>query len=132
MSQRLRTDWILFFTVLGMVCFGLVMVYSTSMVAHTDGQHGSEAWSLFARQFAWAIVSLLVLAYTTKQDYRKWNHPMWAFLCLGVVVLLLVVVYVLDSKSHRWVRFGAFSLQPSEFAKPALALFLAFFLARRL
>jgi len=131
MAQRLRTDWVLFFTVLSMVCFGLVMVYSTSMVAHNDGQQGSEKW-LFAKQFAWAIVSLLALAYATKQDYRKWNHPMWAFLCLGVVVLLLVAVYLLDSKSHRWLRLGGFSLQPSEFAKPALALFLAFFLSRRL
>jgi cell division protein FtsW len=131
MAQRLRTDWVLFFTVLSMVCFGLVMVYSTSMVAHGDGQQGSEKW-LFAKQFAWAIVSLLALFYATKQDYRKWNHPMWAFLCLGVVVLLLVAVYVVDSKSHRWLRLGGFSLQPSEFAKPALALFLAFFLSRRL
>jgi cell division protein FtsW len=131
MAQRLRTDWVLFFTVLSMVCFGLVMVYSTSMVAHNDGQPGSERW-LFAKQFAWAIVSLLALAYATKQDYRKWNHPMWAFLFLGVVVLLLVAVYLLDSKSHRWLRLGGFSLQPSEFAKPALALFLAFFLSRRL
>jgi cell division protein FtsW len=132
MAQRLRTDWVLFFTVLSMVCFGLVMVYSTSMVAHSDGQPGSESWTLFARQFAWAIVSLLVLFYATKQDYRKWNHPMSAFLCLGVVVLLLVVVYALDSRSHRWLRLGGLSVQPSEFAKPALALFLAFFLSRRL
>jgi len=131
MAQRLRTDWVLFFTVLSMLCFGLVMVYSTSMVSHNDGQQGSEKW-LFAKQFAWAIVSLLALFYATKQDYRKWNHPMWAFLFLGVVVLLLVAVYLLDSKSHRWLRLGGFSLQPSEFAKPALALFLAFFLSRRL
>ena len=30
MAQRLKTDWTLFFTILGMVCFGLVMVYSSS------------------------------------------------------------------------------------------------------
>ena len=34
--------------------------------------------------------------------------------------------------SHRWLQAGPFSLQPSELAKPALALFLAFFLCRRL
>ena len=151
MAQRLRTDWILFFTMLALVCFGLVMVYSTSMVPH-DTQHAAQAqsdaqapaqtppptpsesgsWSLFAKQFAWAIVSLLALAYVTKQDYRRWNHPMWAFSCLGLVVLLLVVVYFADGRSHRWLKLGGLSLQPSEFAKPALALFLAFFLTRRL
>jgi cell division protein FtsW len=49
-----------------------------------------------------------------------------------VVVLLLVMVYVLDSASHRWLHAGIISLQPSELAKPALTLFLAFFLAKRL
>src|SRR6185312_11114064 len=41
-------------------------------------------------------------------------------------------VYVTDGGSHRWLRAGPFSLQPSELAKPALALFLAFFLCRRM
>jgi cell division protein FtsW len=49
-----------------------------------------------------------------------------------VVVLLLLVVYVTDSGSHRWLRGGPLSLQPSELAKPALALFLAFFLCPRM
>ncbi len=48
------------------------------------------------------------------------------------MVLLLLVVYLTDSGSHRWLRAGPLSLQPSELAKPALALFLAFFLCRRM
>jgi cell division protein FtsW len=49
-----------------------------------------------------------------------------------VVLLLLLLVYFTDGSSHRWLKAGPFSLQPSELAKPALALFLAFFLSSRL
>jgi cell division protein FtsW len=80
----------------------------------------------------WAIFSFLILLYAMKRDYRAWNNPKIAFAGLGIVLLLLLVVYLSDSTSHRWLRAGPLSLQPSELAKPALALFLSFFLCKRL
>jgi cell division protein FtsW len=131
MAQRLKTDWILFLTVLTMVCFGLVMVYSASSFIAELKYHVSSTY-FFLRQLGWAAVSFLVLLYCMKRDYRQWNDPKVAFASLGVVMLLLVAVYLADSGSHRWLRAGPLSLQPSELAKPALALFLSFFLCRRL
>ena len=131
MAQRLQTDWILFLTVTVLVCFGLVMVYSSSSIVaelkfHVDTTH------FFVRQLGWAVFSFLILLYAMKRDYRMWNNPKVAFAGLGLVMLLLVVVYLTDGASHRWLKAGPFSLQPSELAKPALALFLAFFLSRRM
>ena len=61
MSQRLKTDWILFFTILGMVCFGMVMVYSASS--------GMKNPMFFAeKQFGWAIGAFLLLLYCTRKD----------------------------------------------------------------
>lgn len=131
MAQRLKTDWILYFTILGMVCFGLVMVYSTSTVI-AELKLGKAPTYFFVRQFGWAIGSCLLMLYFTRKDYRKWNDPKYAFAALGLVVLLLVAVYFADPKSHRWLRIASFSLQPSELAKPALALFLSYFLSQRL
>jgi len=131
MAQRLKTDWILFLTVLALVCFGLVMVYSASSFIAELKYHVSST-HFFVRQLGWAVVSFALLLYCMRRDYRQWNNPRMAFACLGIVMLLLVVVYLLDSHSHRWLKAGPFSLQPSELAKPALALFLAFFLCRRL
>jgi cell division protein FtsW len=125
MAQRLKTDWVLFFTILGMVCFGLVMVYSAS-----SGMKNPLFY--VEKQFGWAVGSFLLLLYCTKKDYRRWNDPQYAFAVLGLVLLMLLVVYFADGGSHRWLKVAGVSLQPSEFAKPALALFLSFFLTRRL
>ncbi len=46
-------------------------------------------------------------------------------------MILLFLVYALDPKYHRWVRLGALSIQPAEVAKPAVVLFLAYFVAHR-
>jgi cell division protein FtsW len=130
MAQRLKTDWILFLTVLTLVCFGLVMVYSASSLIAELKYHVSST-HFFLRQLGWAVFSFLVLLYCMRRDYRRWNNPKVAFASLGSVMLLLLVVYLTDGR-HRWLRAGPLSLQPSELAKPALALFLSFFLCRRL
>jgi cell division protein FtsW len=127
---RLKTDWILFLTVLAMVAFGLVMVYSASS-AIAEVRNGVAPYYFAVRQLAWAVMSFLVLMSLKRVDYRRLNTPAWAFSALGIVLGLLVVVYFFGWR-HRWFRFaGLGSFQPSEFAKPALIIFLAYFLDRR-
>jgi len=127
---RLKTDWILFLTVLAMVAFGLVMVYSASS-AVAELRNGVAPYYFAVRQLGWALVSFFVLMYFKRMDYRRLNTPAWAFSVLGIVLGLLVLVYFFGSR-HRWFRFaGLGSFQPSEFAKPALIVFLAYFLDRR-
>lgn len=130
MAQRLKTDWILFLTVLTMVCCGLVMVYSASSFIAELKYHLSGTYFFF-RQLGWAVASFIVLLICMRRDYRRWNNPKVAFAGLGIVLLLLLAVFLTDGSTHRWLKAGPFSLQPSELAKPALALFLSFFLCRR-
>jgi cell division protein FtsW len=128
---RLKTDWILFLTILGMVCFGLVILYSASS-AVAELRYRWEPYHFIVRQLGWAAASLAVLMYFKHQDYRRWNTPACAFTGLGIVLALLVAVYFADPRAHRWFTIaGIGSFQPSEFAKPALILFVAYFLARR-
>jgi cell division protein FtsW len=129
MAQRLRTDWTLFFTVVAMVCFGLVMVYSASSVTADIRLHDTSHY--LVRQLGWAVISFLALMWLKRHDYRLLQSSRWAFLPLGIVLVLLVAVYFLDWKTHRWFRMGVASLQPSEFAKPVLAVFLAWFVTVR-
>src|SRR5437868_12309781 len=128
---RLRTDWILFLTIVAMVAFGLVMVYSASSTMG-ELRWGYPPYHFAVRQLAWAGASFMVFMYLKRLDYRKLNTPAWAFSGLGIVLALLLVVYVADPAAHRWFRLpGIGSLQPSEFAKPAMILFLAYFVSRR-
>jgi cell division protein FtsW len=128
---RLRTDWILFLTIVAMVFFGLVMLYSASS-AVAELRYHVAPYYFVVRQIGWAFVSFLVLMYFKRMDYRRLNTPAWAFSGLGIVLGLLVVVYFVDPHAHRWFKLpGVGSFQPSEFAKPALILFLAYFIARR-
>jgi cell division protein FtsW len=127
---RLKTDWILFLTILAMVAFGLVMVYSASS-AIAELRNGAAPYYFAIRQLGWALISFIVLMYFKRLDYRKLNTPAWAFSGLGIVLGMLVAVYFFGSH-HRWFRFaGVGSFQPAEFAKPALIVFLAYFLDRR-
>jgi cell division protein FtsW len=131
MANRLKTDWILLFTILALVCFGLVMVYSSSSVIAEIKFRVSDTHFVL-KQLGWAVFSFVILLWCKRSDYRRWNNPKAALGSIGVVLSLLLVVYITDGHTHRWLHAGIFSIQPSEFAKPALALFLAYFLSQRL
>jgi cell division protein FtsW len=130
MAQRLRTDWILFGTVVLMVLFGALMIYSASSVV-ADMQRGSSYYFAL-RQLIWISVAIPLMMFMKRLNYRKLQTPAVAFTAMGLVMILLAAVYFADPQQHRWIRFGRFGgLQPSEFTKPALAMFLAYFIAMR-
>lgn len=132
MAKRVGIDKWLFASVLLLVVTGVVMVFSASAVMAQE-KFGSPYYFLW-RQLGWAVAGLAVMAAIMRVDYRKWKRPAVVFSLLGVTTLLLVGVFFFDRShhTHRWIRVGGFSLQPSELAKPALILFLAFFLEQRL
>ena len=65
-----------------------------------------------------------------KVDYRKLREPAVVFTVLCFVLLMLVGTFFLDKShaTHRWFSLGPASLQPSELAKLAVILYLAWFL----
>jgi cell division protein FtsW len=131
MAQRLRTDWILFFTVLAMVFAGVLIVYSASAIMAQMGPNHS-AWFYVERQAAWAVIALTIMMALKSTHYRKLQNPTVALSAISVSLFLLVAVYFLDSANHRWLRLGGpVGVQPSELAKPALVIFLAFFVTWR-
>ena len=129
MAQRLKTDRLLFLTTVAMTFFGIVILYSASSVM-ADLKFGST-WYFVIRQCIWLGVSLSFMMAIKKMDYSKLRNPAVAFSAIGLTLILLVAVYVLDSAQHRWIRMGPLHLQPSELAKPAMVVFLAFFVTWR-
>jgi cell division protein FtsW len=84
------------------------------------------------RQLIWIAVAIPMMMFFKRLHYRKLQTPAVAFTVMGIVMVLLVIAYFADPRQHRWIRFGSIGgLQPSEFAKPAIILFLAYFIAQR-
>src|SRR6202044_1502675 len=133
MAKRVGVDKWLFFTTLVLVVTGLVMVFSTSAVVDQEKYH--SAYTFVATQGVWALLGVLALLVLMQIDVGRYNSPRFVYPVLCVTTLLLVAVFLMPGShhTHRWIRFGNFfPFQPSEIAKPALVLFLAWFLHNRL
>ena len=115
---------------LGLVAFGLVMVYSASS-ARAALAADDPAYYL-KRQALYALAGVVALVLLSRMDYHRLRFAV-APLLLGSFVLLAAVL-VLGTPvngARRWLTLGPATLQPSELAKLALVLWLAAYLARR-
>ena len=131
MAKRVSVDGWLFTVTLILVFVGLVMVFSASAVMAKE-RYGSGYYFLL-RQIGWAAGGIAAMLVAMKLDYRRYKHPAVVFSVLSVTTILLISVFFLDRahNTHRWIHFGRFSFQPSEVAKVAVILFLAYFLENR-
>ncbi|MGB2836050.1 MAG: putative lipid II flippase FtsW [Candidatus Sulfotelmatobacter sp.] len=122
--------WLFTVTML-LVFVGLVMVFSASAVMARE-RFGSP-YAFLSKQLIWAMAGLVAMVVAMRVDYRCYKHPALVFSLMGLTTLLLISVFFLDRShnTHRWLRAGGFSFQPSELAKPMLILFLAYFLEAR-
>lgn len=132
MAKRVGVDKWMFGVVLLLSLFGLVMVFSASAVV-AQATTGS-AYSFVGRQALWVAAGMGALVILMRVDYRKYNNPKLVFPLLAITAVLLVGVFLMGkvNGAHRWIRLGGFTLQPSEFAKPVIVLFLAWFLQSRM
>jgi cell division protein FtsW len=115
---------------LGLVAFGLVMVFSATSAAATIGN--GDPITYLKRQAVYAAFGVAVLIGASRFDYRA--LPALAPTLILVSLALCVVVLVVGppvNGARRWLTFGAVSLQPSELAKLALAVWAASYLARK-
>jgi cell division protein FtsW len=131
-AKRVSVDRWLFGVTLLLVFAGLVMVFSASAIVAKE-RFGSET-EFLRKQAVYALLGLAAMYGFMRLDYRKLNRQKLVYTMLGVTSLFLVAVFFLDRShnTHRWIKFGFISFQPSELAKPAIILFMAHFLEGRL
>ncbi len=133
MAKRVGVDKWLFGIVLLLVLFGLVMVFSASAVM-SQAESGSP-YKYVAKQGMYALFGMMALFALMRVDYKRYNsYPVVASVVV-VTTMLLVTVFGMHAlnHTHRWFKLGNFfTFQPSEIAKPAIVLFLAYFLQKRI
>ena len=132
MAKRVGVDKWLFGTVLLLVLFGLVSVFSASAVL-AKATLGSP-YAYVIKQAIWAGLGMVALFVLMRVDYRKYNNPKLIFPLMAITGILLLAVFAMSGMNgaHRWVRFPGITLQPSELAKPVIVIFLAWFLQTRI
>lgn len=117
-------------TLVALVAFGVVMVYSASAVfAHErygDGQH------FLLRQSIFATFGLALALGLSRVHYRVWRPFTYPLLAstFALLVVVLVVGRVAGGAS-RWIPLGPINVQPSELAKVALVFWLAYSLSKK-
>jgi len=125
-TEQVPWDLWLAVPVVGLVLFGLIMVYSASM------DNASPERTLLVQAVAGAV-GLLVMSFVRTFDYQRLASPVVVYGFLGLCVTLLSVVLLAPKikGARRWIPIGDFTFQPSELAKLGLILFLAWFLMVR-
>ena len=131
MARRLETDRWLFGVTLVLCLMGAVMIFSASAI--TAQQMYGHSYIFVTRQGAWLLIGLLGMFALMKLDYHRLGEPAVVYTVLCVVLVMLVGTFFLDKShaTHRWIKLGPLNLQPSEMAKLAIILYLAWFLDLR-
>ncbi len=131
MARKLAFDRYLFAVVLMLVILGLVMVYSASAVLAQA--KGYSVNLFFVKQVLAAVVGLVAMLAVMHVDYRWLRRPAVAYVLVGGALVLLVAVLFAPAlnNSRRWFYFGGLSIQPSELAKLALVIYIAYQIDRK-
>lgn len=127
-----RTDISIIFTALALLIVGLVMSLSASSIKSAEAT--GSAFTLFIRQFIWAALGIGALLFFWRFDYRKLRGLTYVMVPISWVLLVMTLIPGLGVRAggaSRWIAFGSFQVQPSEFAKLALILFGADVLSRK-
>ncbi len=129
--KKAHLEWhVLLLVTLGLVAFGLVMVYSATSAPAALG--GGDPTRYLARQGVYALIGMCLLAVAARTDFRVWRKlaPPLLVVSFGLCVAVLVLGDPING-ARRWLTFGPAVFQPSEFAKLALAVWASAYLARR-
>ena len=115
---------------LGLVAFGLVMVYSATSAPAALGD-GDPGYYL-KKQGVYALAGLVLLVVASRMPYRTLRQlaPTLVVVSLGLLLAVLVVGQSVNG-ARRWLTFGPAVFQPSELAKLALAVWAAAYLTRK-
>ncbi len=121
---------LLILVTLGLVAFGLVMVFSATSASATLGE--GDPMRFLVKQGLYAVAGLILLAGLSRVDYHA-LRPLAPILLVGTFVACVAVLVIGPSinGAHRWFLFGPVSFQPAELAKLAVCVWVCAVLARR-
>jgi len=133
MIQERRIDWLMFGIAAALALFGAMMVYSASAMFSLKETESTSQYTYFYKQIGFTIGGLIVMYLVSRFDYHNFQKPWVVYSIVGGTVFLLLLVFGFPAinGARRWIRISGFSFQPSELAKIALPIFLAYLLTKK-
>ncbi len=131
MVKSIGVDKVLIAVIVMLTLFGIIMVHnSTSILAK---EKFGDSFYYFKRQIGWLILGTLILILITSLKKPFYLERNFVFFSMFAAISGLIAVFFTGkiNNSFRWVKFGDLSIQPSEFAKIAVVLYLSFMLSRK-
>jgi cell division protein FtsW len=129
-------DWPLVSVTLLLLLLGLVMVYSASIALADNPRFAKFGPSYFLTRHAIYLVIAVVAALAASQvPVAVWEKVApWLFVAslLLLVIVLIPALGRMVNGARRWIQVGAFSIQPSEIAKLAIAMYAANYMVRKM
>lgn len=124
-------DWWLFTITLAILAIGLVMVLSASGIVAE--QANGDKYHFFKRQLLYAALGGVALWAAALMPRHWLYHLQYPALFLALLLVLVTLSPLAPSinGAKRWIRLGPVSIQPMEFVKIALALYLAYFMSTK-
>jgi cell division protein FtsW len=129
--KHIGIDKALLAVVLILIVIGMLMIYSTTMIVAKE-KYG-DSFFFFKKQLLWLALSLIVFLGVILLEKPLYLQPKVIMAVLGITLLGLGFVFFFEkvNNTNRWIRIAGFSLQPSEFAKIAAVIYLAWILSRK-
>ena len=127
-----RFDTTLFIAVMALLSIGVVMVYSSSSIVAM--KRYNDGYYFLKRQLLFASVGVFIMLAVSRIDYRIYQR--FAYLLLGVALISLVLVLIPHvgaeiAGTRRWFRVGGFTVQPAEFMKLVMVIYMAHSLSKK-
>lgn len=123
-------DYSLLFIIIFLLCFGLVMLYSTSSY-NAQLKFGDSGWYL-KKQIVATLLGLAVMAGVIWFDYRRVKNFAVIIYIISIISVCLVATplgYEANG-ARRWLNLGVTSVQPAEFVKLSVIIFLAYVISK--
>jgi len=125
-DKKPKPDAILFLTILTIAGIGIAMCYSASAVKAMSLGHSSYYFLMF--QSIWFVAGLVLLIAFLGIDYQIYKKYSGLLIIVSIVLLILVFIPGLGHTvkgATRWIHLGLVNIQPSEFVKIAVVIYLA-------
>lgn len=125
-------DLMVMLMAIALTCFGVVMVYSASSVM--AAKRFQDGFFFLKRQGIFALLGFAVMLCAMRINYQFWRKLAVPILLGCMVLLVMVLIPGIGGSAggaSRWIRLPGFNLQPSEVAKIALIMYMAYSLDRK-